>query len=62
MVSRATWKNNMHKRGTCTKSAGRVQFCVIEKLARACYFQIALKTMLLLIKYKRKYSQMEARL
>ena len=37
------------------ESAGPVQFGVIEKLTRACYFQIALETMLLLAN-NRKYS------
>ena len=31
------------------ESAGRVQFSVIEKLMSACYFQIALETILLLV-------------
>ena len=31
------------------KSAGRVQFGVIEKLTTACYFKIARETMLLLV-------------
>ena len=32
-----------------TRPADSCNFCVIEKLARACYFQIALETMLLSI-------------